>query len=330
MTNSRLLPIVLWSLSSTLAAAAPAPAPEVIPPLYRAARHFEEGEKYLRALPEGSKITVHRLDGATFTLTLTGGKLATTLPPAQISEGGKLWTSSLGYQVFVNYQSTPPGLAIAAPGGAWSTFSFLRNSILIVVEEHGGFWTRSLGDPMALRLPDGVRIDMLENGQQWEALTLNGERFRLSLAAGVWTEMPRLPSPPLIPDMESLYLAGNGDNWRKPAQDDHVVFAWNWYPVGVSMTQAIDDVRTGFRREDLDGYFDLLPNPQSGPDMAACLLGRRLALGGGDQMTFEAPSQGSTTALLLPGPLDPNYLVLKDTLLKWLRPRTKAAPTKPD
>ncbi len=330
MRHCALLATALLAASSGFAADSPAAAPEVIPPVERAARHFEEGEKYLRSLPDGTKVTVTRLDGSTFTLALSGGKFTITLPASQVSENGKLFTSPLGFQVFVNQQAQPPGLAIVAPGGSWTTFSFVKSSVLLAMEQHGGLWSTHLELPLTLRLPDGTRIDMMDSGRRWEVMTLNGERYRLVVAEGTWTALPQLPSPPLVPDMDSFYVAGNGDNWRKPAQEDHIVFAWNWYPVGFSLAQAIEDVRGGVRRADLDGYFNVLANPQSGADMGACLLGRRLALGGGDQVTFKLPNEPPVTVLLLPGPIEPNYLVLKETLLKHMRPRTVRAPTVPE
>ena len=72
---------------------------ERIAPAFRAERDFETGAAFLRELTEGTTVSVQRLDGAQFTLTLTGGLLKTSLPASTLSADGSTVTSPLGYKL---------------------------------------------------------------------------------------------------------------------------------------------------------------------------------------------------------------------------------------
>lgn len=302
-----------------IAALAPAQAQELRPnppandgqeriaPAFRAERDFETGAAFLRELTEGTTVSVQRLDGAQFTLTLTGGLLKTSLPASTLSADGSTVTSPLGYKLAFTTQSTG-GLQITAPNGQWAIFnSRVAEDDTFVTESDAVQWRHNRIE-IGLRLPDGSRVDALDGGTRWEIITLLGERYALTHPAPApkWETFPRLPSPPLIPDIDTFYLAGDGNDWYKPAFEDHVVFGWDWWPAGLALTRAIEDVSAGFRRRDLNGYFQDLEFVQSGPDMGACLLGRRLALGGGDRLTFQQPGTEPVTAYLFPGSLDPD------------------------
>ncbi len=281
---------------------------ERIAPAFRAEQHFKTGADYLESLPEGTSITVQRLDGAHFTLTLTGGLLKTTLPGSVVSADRHFVTTPLGYKLGFTTVA-PGGFQIAAPNGQWAIFnSRVAEDDTFVTESDAVQWRHNRIE-IGLRLPDGSRVDALDGGKRWEVITLLGERFSLTHPAPdlTWETFPKLPSPPLIPDIDTFFLTGDGNDWYKPAYEDHLVFGWNWWPAGLSLKQAIRDVSSGFRRNDLDRYFEGLEFKQTGPDMGGCLLGRRLALGGGDQLTFTVPGSEPVTAYLLPGPLDPDY-----------------------
>ncbi|RMF74565.1 MAG: hypothetical protein D6738_05995, partial [Acidobacteria bacterium] len=53
--------------------------------------------------------------------------------------------------------------------------------------------------------------------------------------------------------------------------------------------------------------FNSLEREQQPWELAAVILGRRLALGGGDRVTFRPPGQEPRTGYILPGPLEPPF-----------------------
>ena len=88
-----------------------------------------------------------------------------------------------------------------------------------VQEGDGGRWDTNF-DPLVLRFPDGSRLDVLEHGRRWDLITLTGRRFLMELPDVKWKEQPRLPSPPLIPEPLTIYLSGDGDDWRRTTTED--------------------------------------------------------------------------------------------------------------
>lgn len=282
-----------------------APEGELIAPAFRAERHFETGAAYLRGLPDQTRIVVERNDGTRFTLVLEGGVLHAKLPAAALAEEKRVFVSPLGFRVYSNTGLSKPGVIVESPSGNTTRFvaSFLR---LEARESDGGVWSTNIKEPV-LRLSDGTRIDVLENRSVWEVYTLAGERYRLSPEEHSWTALPTVPSPPLIPDIFSTFIAGDGDDWRRPLQEDHMVFAWNWYPRGLSIEQAIKDVSEGPRRLDLNLLFNDLDRVQPGPEMAAYVLGRRLCLAGGDRVTVERPGEDPIAVYLLPSQAEPDF-----------------------
>ncbi len=288
---------------------------EIIAPAFRDARHFETGRRYIENLPEGTTIEIRRADGTRFELALADGRLTTSLPPVSVSEDGTTLTLPGGYSI--RYKARPPqAVVFTAPSGATTRFSWRMNTGM-VEEADGGIWS-SKRDPLILRVTDGTRVDAMDRMHVWEVMTLAGERFRMELPEGRWLQLPDLPSPPLVPTLKSYYVAGDGDDWRRPAIEDHLVFAWNWITVGLPIEQVIEDVSIEPRRTDLRVYFNKLDRPQAPWDMAACILGRRLALGGGDMVVFHVPEQDPRTAFLLPGPLEPDYIPLSGVPYKTI------------
>jgi hypothetical protein len=283
-------------------------APERIAPAFRAERHFDSGAAYLRQLPEGTQVEVARADGSGFVLTLEEGVFRTSLPEAQIEDEGRVLVTPSGYRLFYDDRYRG-GLVVEAPTSASARFTWI-NRHGMVTESDGGFW-QSNYDPFPLRLPHGTRVEGLDQMQRWEALTLAGERFRLDLPEARWERLPTIPSPPLIPDLRTFYVSGNGDDWRKPAREDHTVFAWAWLPIGLTPERIVQDVSEGHRRQDLDLYFNGLDRVQPPHELAGVILGRRLALGGGDQLTLALPGEDPLTVFLLPGPLEPDFYELR-------------------
>jgi len=300
LTTTLLLPAICFGEDET------PPQGELIAPAFRAERHFEAGATYLRDLPDQTRIIIERNDGTRFSLALEGGVLQTQLPPASLAEEKKVFVSPLGFRVFVNPDPKKPGVIVESPSGGTTrfvaTFRHLEGR-----ESDGGYWSTTIKEPV-LRLSDGTRIDVLENRSVWEVYTLAGERYRLPLDEGSWTALPTVPSPPLIPDIFSTFVAGDGDDWRRPLQEDHMVFAWNWYPHGLSIEQAIEAVRKGPRRLDLNLHFNGLDRAQQAPEMAAYVLGRRLCLAGGDRVTFVRPGEDPITVFLLPSEAEPDFI----------------------
>ena len=280
-------------------------SPEKIAPAFRAERHFEQGADYLRSLPEGSVIDVKRGDGFAFSLRLDEGLLKAELPEPELEEEGRTLVLPSGYTLtFVSDKQ--PGMHIESPLGRQSRIS-PSSERLIAQESDGGFWDTNF-DPLVLRFPGGSRLDVIELGRRWELLTLTGRRFLMVLPDMTWTEQPRLPSPPLIPEMRTIYMSGDGDDWRRAAKEDHSVFAWNWYQYGLPIERALKDLEREDRRLDLTLYFNKLEHVQRPADTAACVLGRRLALVGGDSVTFRAPGKEPETGFILPGPIDPDFI----------------------
>lgn len=287
-------------------AEAPAPAPERIPPLYRAQRHFDAGAAFLAALPPGTRVTTNRLDGSSFTLVLENGKLKGTLPKPSLSEDGHTWTTPFGYRI----SRSDTALQILSPSGNWTRLMIVGKNFFASTR-HGQSWSRKFADSYVLRFTDGSRLDTTDEGLTWQVFSMGGERARLDFATGTWTVLDPLPSPPLIPDLTAIYVAGNGDAWRRPGEEEHYAFAWNWYPYGFTPAQVVTDVRGGFRRKDLDVYFAEIEMPQEPVELAGLLLGRRLALNAGDRITLALPDQEPHTTFILPGSLEPNYFELR-------------------
>jgi hypothetical protein len=298
---------------------ATAPDPAFIPPAFRAERHTTAGEAYLRALPAGTKVIVDRADGAHFELLLKDGKLAIALPASSLSADGATLTTPLGYKLSFSGDKRR-SFVVAAPNGHRTEFR-PEKAALTVGESDGGVWRWDL-EGRGLRLPDGSRIDPLDKGQRWEVLTLRGERFSGELAGRGWSALPPITSPPLVPDPLAAYLSGDGDDWRIPVWEDDAVFAWNWIAVGLPIDRAIDDVRQGQRRKDVEFYFNNLELPQPPEEVGGALLARRLVLAGGDRLTFEQPGKEPVTVFVLPGPLEADYAVPKSKFQSTLTPKT--------
>ncbi len=282
---------------------------ERVPPAFRDERHFASGAEYLRALPDGTEIAIERADGFSFVLHLVEGALRTQLPPASIEDEAATLVLPSGYRIRFVADDDPPGVDVASPKGKISRF-VPRTSRMHVWESDLGFWRTNV-EPLILRFPDGTRVDAMDRGVRWEALTLGGERYRMSLPEGRWQALPSLPSPPLVPAMGSFYLAGDGDDWRRPVAEDHPVFGWNWIQVGLPIERLLEDVSAFIRREDLRLYFQKLENVQPPAEMAAAIVARRLALSGGDQVIFRAPGQEPVVTFVFPGEVEPNYIEAK-------------------
>ena len=298
------IPYCLLVLALGIPAALAEEAPEKIAPAFRSERHFAQGADYLRGLPEGTVIDVKRGDGFVFSLRLNEGLLKVELPETELEDEDRTLVLPSGYALkFMT--DAPPGLQSESPLGRVTRLSPTRERVR-AQEGDGGLWDTNF-DPLVLRFPDGSRLDVIELGKRWELLTLSGRRFLMVLPDVTWREQPRLPSPPLIPEMRTFYLSGDGDDWRLTVKEDHSVFAWNWYQFGLSIDRVLKDVEREDRRLDLTLYFNKLETVQRAADMAACVLGRRLALIGGDSVTFRAPGKDPETGFIFPGSLDPDF-----------------------
>jgi hypothetical protein len=311
----RSLPVLhlVLALASTATAAlpdgdsAPLPAPGTpLPPAARVEALYGAGESFLLGLPEGTRVTIHRASGTRFELVYADGKFTTELPPSGLPPGADTLTTPLGFRLG---PAEYPGssLKIAAPNGRDTTI-IRNNEAVAAIESDGNLWD----DPrraFPLRLPDGTRIDMLGAEPLWEALTLTGERFRFDSAEGTWTRLASLPSPPLVPDTTAYYVAGDGDDWRLPYPEDHCVFGWSWFPYGFTVEQILEEVRRGFRWTDVRLLFESVAVMLPAEEPAAYLLGRRLSLGAGDQVTFSLPGEEDRVVYLMPGPTDPDFLL---------------------
>ncbi|RMG45405.1 MAG: hypothetical protein D6718_07575 [Acidobacteria bacterium] len=297
------------------------PAPGTpLPPVARAETNFKIGERYLESLPDGTVVRVERTDGTRLEYRLEEGRWKTELPPARLEQDGSRFVSPLGYSVAITRVRNRERVRITAPSGAYTDF-WISGDRLLASEGDGGLWSLSISHGGALRLPDATRIDLLPRKARWEAITLAGRRFALDLRSGRWSELPAVPSAPLVPDLNAAYVAGDGDDWRRPVAEEHVAFAWNWYPYGLPASRLAADLRDPKRKHDLDFYFNGLREAQPGPEAAAYLFARRFCLGGGDKLTFDVPGREPYTAMLLPGPIEPDFF-----LLKIERPKTLPAP----
>lgn len=305
MNNQRLL-LPFLALVLVLGVSTFGYATETIPPLFRAERHFSAGEQYLRGLPDNTRITIARTDGTTLVLDLKAGKLVTTLPPSRLSADNRTLTTPLGYRLTPGGDAQGLGL-VEAPSGSVTSFTMVPK-YLVAKEPGPRLWSFPL-DKAILRLTDGTRVDLLEGGSRWEVITLLGERFSKDPQSPTWSVLPSLPSPPLIPAIPHVYPATGGGVWRIPVDDDHLVFAWNWFPVGIELERVLDEVRGGVRRKELNSYFNELAQPQPPAEMAGCLLASRFVLGVGDQITFSAPGKEPETVFLVPGFIEAPYVL---------------------
>ncbi|MDH3283191.1 MAG: hypothetical protein OEQ13_00480 [Acidobacteriota bacterium] len=277
-----------------------------IPPVNRAETYLDVGAATVESLPPGTRVRVDRASGMSFTLEQRDGKLMFDLPAATLSEDKGTLITPLGFKIG-SHDAMASTMTVESPNGR-STLIRRRGTRLLVYESDGGRWDvgRRL---LKLRLQDGTRIDRLEEGGAWEAITLRGERFRLAVGPQGWSRLPSIPSPPLIPDETVLYLAGDGDDWRFPVGEDHAVFGWNWFPYGLTAKQILDPIRIGQRSLDVINTFlrfVTMPPPE---ELASYMIGRRLSLSGGDRMTIEAPGREAVTAYLMPGHFDPNFML---------------------
>ncbi|HHN73995.1 MAG TPA: hypothetical protein ENK10_02075 [Acidobacteria bacterium] len=298
--------LFLFLVPPAVAAPPEQPLGALIAPAFRAQRHFERGAAFLRSLPDGTTIHVERNDGSQFELALREGVLHTELPACRLEKDGTQLVSPLGYRLGLTLLGRRIAVKIVAPSGAETVF-FSANKRLQAREGDGQTWATRRPEPV-LRLPDGTRIDVLDSRSAWEVYTLAGERYRLEVQGDSrWKPLPKVPSPPLIPEIFTVYSAGDGDDWRRPLGEDHSVFAWNWYPYGLAIDRLIEDVGKKSRRMDLDLYFNDIDRVQPPIDTAAYLLARRLVLAGGDRLTFTLPGQEPRTVFLFPGHFEADF-----------------------
>ena len=336
-----LLLLPLLPLLALLLAAGPAPAatdgdgsadsPKVgdpVAPAFRFERHLASGKAYLESLPEGTRITIHRNDGTEFSLVLRGGILVPDPDlPATRRDGDDLVTP-LGHHLHLG--KTPAGrlrLRLTAPAGTVTEITRHRD-ILLTTTGSGGHWTYPLRSEMVLRLSDGTEIVVADRARKWTVTDLHGARFRWEEEDPRWIELPALPSPPLLPRFVGYYYqGGDGDEWRRPVREDHLVFAWNWYPVGLPLARLLEEVQQEPRLHDVRFQYQRIPRMQPPPDEAAVLVGRRFALCGGDRVTFDLPGREPVTAFLFPGPIDPDYTLPRMRLPGSIPlPRQKPVP----
>jgi hypothetical protein len=305
----RQLLVVLLACASALAGQVFAEdSPEKIPPAFRSERHFSAGASYLRQMGPGWTVRVERADGSTLELAVGEDGLELELPAARMESDREVVTP-LGYRLRVgeDLPSYVPeyflAIEVEAPNGKLSYLYDLGRSVLVL--ELDGRWWESKRRETSWRFPDGSRLDEVSAYGQWELTTIHGERFRLDTSSLTWEQLPSLTTSLLINEMSVPVLQGNGDDWLYPSGEDHVVYRWSWYPGSLGVEEVIESVESGARRGDLDLLFNELERVQRPADMAAYLLGRRLALSGGDTVTFVPPDGDPVTAYLLPGPSDP-------------------------
>lgn len=276
-----------------------------VAPVDRFDTHLRQGEQWVRDLPEGTMIAVTRADGSNFGLELRDDAFHGQLPKSTLEEDGVVVTP-FGYRLFIDsmFKGT---FCIESPNGKRTRF-LRAGRDMYVFEDDGGAW---LNDSihLVLRLPDGSRIDFLDVYKFAEVLTLHGERFKLDIAAAQWEQLPAIPSPPLVPEMRSFYVAGDGNDWRRPAHEDHVVFAWNWFPYPLKRERLLKDLETGNRRDDLRFYFIEIANVMPAQETGGTLIARRLALTGGDLLTIRAPGEDPQTVYVFPGAAEPDFIL---------------------
>ena len=110
-----------------------------------------------------------------------------------------------------------------------------------------------------------------------------------------------------MPNLFTTYVAGGGDDWRRAVGEEHMVFAWNWFPYGLELERLIADVSEGPRRNALNLFFNELAEVQPPEEMGAALLARRLALNGGDRVTFRVPGEDPRLVFILPGNIEADF-----------------------
>jgi hypothetical protein len=292
----------------------PTPAqdtPEKIAPAFRAERHYAAGVSYLERLAPGWTIRIDRADGSSLELAMgEAGLEATSLPASRLVEEGTTVVTPFGYRISVG-PSVPKhiaraqyGIEVRAPNDN-VTFLFDVGRQVLVLEPDGRLWDKPSHET-SWRLPDGTRMDELYGYDEWEVVTIHGERFRLDTRTLRFEQQPSLSSPLLLADVSVPMLWGDGDDWVYPLGEDHVVSAWSWYPGPLSVDEIIAWVDAGPARQELNLFFNGLEFAQQPAEMAAYLLGSRLSLSGGDRVTFVPVEGEEVTVYLLPGPADPD------------------------
>jgi len=322
MSRTRWIPSIVLFLSlaplppAVAGADAPPPATgeasaavgEPVAPAFRFERHLAAGKAYLESLPEGTRITIHRNDGTSFSLVLRGGTLLPDPDLPRMRKDGNDVVTPLGHRLRLGRAAGGRLRAtITTPSGT-TTQVTRRGEMLMVVTRGGRNWSYSVNHELVLRLTDGTEITVTDRARKWTVTDLHGARFRWEAEDPRWIELPALPSPPLVPRFVGYYYqAGDGDEWRRPVREDHLVFAWNWYPLGLPLARLLAEVQQEPRLHDVRFQYERIPRMQPPPDEAAVLVGRRFALCGGDRVTFEVPGKEPVTCFLFPGPIDPDY-----------------------
>ncbi len=333
-----LVSFLLLSLLPARAESPPAPAPaepaprpgEPVAPAFRFDRHLAAGRAYLESLPEGTRITIHRNDGTSFSLRLKGGVLVADPDlPAMHRDGDDLVTP-LGHRLRLGRAPNGRFRAVITTPSGTATQVTRQLDRLAVLTRGGRNWTYSLNHELVLRLTDGTEVWVTDRARKWTVTDLHGARFRWEEDDPRWIELPALPSPPLVPRFLGYYYqAGDGDEWRRPVAEDHAVFAWNWYPLGLPLSRLLAEVLQEPRLHDVRYQYEQIPRMQTPPEEAAILVGRRFALCGGDRVTFEVPGRDPVTCFLFPGPIDPDYTLPRvetGTTIPLPRRRLKRTP----
>jgi len=302
---------------------------EPVAPAFRFERHLATGKAYLESLPEGTRITIHRNDGTSFSLVLRGGTLLPDPDLPALRKDGVDLVTPLGHRLHLG--EAPNGrfrATITTPSGTATQFT-RQGQVLMVVTRGGRNWSYSVNHELVLRLTDGTEISVTDRARKWTVTDLHGNRFRWETEDPRWIELPALPSPPLVPRFLGYYYqAGDGDEWRRPVREDHLVFAWNWYPLGLPLSRLVSEVLQEPRRHDVRYQYERIPRMQRPPDEAAVLVGRRFALCGGDRVTFEVPGKEPVTCFLFPGPIDPDYTLPRLKLPGAIPPPRQTGPSR--
>lgn len=290
----------------------PAAAQEVgekLAPVYRSDRHFGDGVAFLQRLGPGWSVHIEASDGAEMTFQGSESGLRLELPEAKLVSPQEVVTP-LGYRIRVGddlpeYQvGAEPAIEITAPNGN-RTYLYDVGRAVVVVELDGLRWLRRSPET-SWRLPDGTRLDELRGYDQWEMTTVDGGRFHLDVASKTWSEAEPLSSALMVADLSIPVLGGDGDDWLLSIEQDHLFFAWDWYPGPLSVEEIVGPIESGPMRRELTLLFNDIERVQPPGHTAAYLLGRRLALTGGDVVTFVDPDGEQTQVYLMPGAHEPD------------------------
>jgi hypothetical protein len=295
MTRARAATAFL--LLALLLAGSPSPAAEG-----EAARidaRFQDAAAALRALAEGSRITLTTPDAASLRFQVEGGALhPQDFAAREVEESSAIRTPG-GYRIGLEKMEgvSAPTLAIGAPSETISYFWFSRAGTNCA-EDDGRIWQVG-NDVILIFLPDGTRID-LDRPARVVQINSGGSAWRMTRTGFAATEerSPALDAPFFL----AIYQTGNGDDWSRMADATLLVRPWEDMPRPLPIDEILGGVRELPWKPWLDATLARLPNETDPEEAASYVLASYFSMPPGSRVALEGKrGKSPRTFFMLPG-----------------------------